>query len=80
MLSIWPSLKFVVWYEFTLFQGTINLRLYVVVADDKLNYGPNDRICCFQKIVNIVRKGENVSHQLFLLSPLCFKELMFEGS
>ena len=48
-------------------------------ADDKLNLTQNLRFV-FQKLENIVGKGENAGHQHFLLFPQCFQNLSFSGS
>ena len=42
-------------------------------ADNKLNVA-KIIICLFDKVENIVGKGENAGYQQFLLFPLCFQK------
>ena len=48
-------------------------------ADDKLNV--NEKLNFgLERAENIVGKGENASHQHFLLFPQCFQKLFFSRS
>ena len=48
-------------------------------ANDNLNVYQKLKFA-FERIENIVRKGENASYQHFLLLPQCFQKLSFPGS
>ena len=50
-----------------------------VFADDKLNYATIIN-SVFDRIENIVGKGENAGYQHFLLFPQCFQKYSFSGS
>ena len=47
-------------------------------ADDKLNFA-EIIIFFFDRVENIVGKGENAGYQHFLLYPQCFKSLFPQG-
>ena len=46
-------------------------------TDNKLN---NYNICVFDRVENIVEKGENAGYQHFLLFPQCFQQACFPGA
>ena len=48
-------------------------------ADDKINIA-QVKISIFDKVENIVGKGENAGYQHFLLFPQCFQKASFLGS
>ena len=57
----------------------LNMTKFKAFADNKLNVAQM-MISVFDRIENIVGKGENTSYQHFLLFPQCFQNAAFLGS
>ena len=66
LFEILPNDKFLDWTKFKGF------------ADDKSTFYKTV-ISVFDRVGNIVEKGENVGYQPFLLFPQCFQRLLSQG-
>ena len=69
------SAKVLTLYQMTHFQTVPNRKQY---ADDEINVTQNLKFV-FERVENMVGKGENAGYQHFLLFPQCFQESSFEG-
>ena len=77
-------------YTFTQFQKTLQINSLPnnkildwskrkAFADDKIKL-PKMMIFVFDRVENIVGKGENAGYQHVLLSPQCFQRCFYPGS
>ena len=62
-------------YQMTKFTAMTKLKAF---ADDEINIAKL-MIHVFDRVENIVGKGENAGHQHFLLFPQCFQKVSFGG-
>ena len=57
----------------------LDLSKLKAFADDKINVTQKLKFV-FERVENIVGKGENAGYQHFLLIPQCFQKASFSGS
>ena len=66
-------------FNFLLNDNFLDLTKFKAFTDDKY-YVAKIIISVFDRVENIVRKGENAGYQHFLFSPHCFQKTFFSRS
>ena len=66
-------------FNFSLDENFLDWTKFKAFSEEKLNVA-KIMISVFDRVENIVRKGENAGYQHFLLFPQCFQKVFFSGS